>query len=176
MKKQLGKSIKTLIYDRDGGLSYRSWESHWTPPYMPQHNGVVERRNLTLLDMVRSMMGNENLPKSFKGYALETIVYILNKVTSKLVDVTPYEIWSNKKPYLSHVKVWGCLAYVKRILLDKLKVKSSKCLFVGYPKETMGYQFYNSLDQKVFISKHVIFLEKEFLLRDNGSKVELEEV
>ena len=40
----------------------------------------------------------------------------------------------------------------------------------------MGYQFYNSLEQKVFVSKHVVFLEKEFRLRDNGSKVELEEV
>ena len=94
----------------------------------------------------------------------------------KLVDVTLYEIWTNKKPYLSHMKVWGCPAYVKRILSDKSEAKSGKCLFVGYPKETMGYQFYNSLEQKVFVSKHVVFLEKEFLLRDNGSKVELEEV
>ena len=74
------------------------------------------------------------------------------------------------------MKVWGCLAYVKIILSEKLKAKYDKCLFVGYPKETMGYQFYNSFKQKVFISKHVVFLEKEFLLRDSGSKVELEEV
>ena len=64
---------------------------------------------------------------------------------------------------------------MKRILSDKLEAKSEKCLFVGYPKEKMGYQFYNSLEQKVFVSKHVVFLEKEFLLKDSGSKVELEE-
>ena len=74
------------------------------------------------------------------------------------------------------MKVWGYPAYVKWILLDKLEAKSDKCLFVRYPKETMGYQFYNSLEQKVFVSKHVVFLEKEFLLRDGGSKVQLEEV
>ena len=65
---------------------------------------------------------------------------------------------------------------MKRILSNKLESKSNKCLFVGYFKETMRYQFYNSLEQKVFASKYVVFLEKEFLLKDSGSKVELEEV
>ena len=74
------------------------------------------------------------------------------------------------------MKVWVCLAYVKWILSDKLEAKSDKCLFVGYPKEIMGYKFYNSLEQKVYVSKHVVFLDNEFLLRDNGSKVEFGEV
>ena len=95
-------------------------------------------------------MGKEDLPKSFWGYALETVVYILSKVSSKSVEVTPYEIWTNKKSYLSHMKVWGCPAYVKRTISDKLEAKSDKCLFVGYPKETMGYQFYNTLEQRLF--------------------------
>ena len=59
---------------------------------------------------------------------------------------------------------------------DKLEAKSNRYLVVGYPKETIGYEFYNSLEQKVFVLKHVIFLEKEFLLRDSGSKVEPGEV
>ena len=60
---------------------------------------------------------------------------------------------------------------------DKLEAKSDKCLFVGYPKETIGYQFYNTLEQRSFVSKHDVFLEKEFILReDSGSKVELGEV
>ena len=144
---------------------------------MPQHNGVAERRNQTLLDMVGSMMGKADLPKSFQGYALETAVYILNRVPSKSVEVTPYEIWTNKKPYLSYMKIWGCPTYVKRTISDKLEARSDKCLFVGYPKETRGYQFYNTLEQRLFASKHVVFLKKEFLLReDNGSKVELSEV
>ena len=96
---------------------------------------------------------------------------------SKLVEVTPYEIWTNKKPYLSYMKIWGCPTYVKQTMLDKLEGKYDKCLLVGYPKETMGYQFYNTLEQRLLVSKHVIFLEKEFLLReDSGSKVELCEV
>ena len=48
---------------------------------------------------------------------------------------------------------------------------------MGYPKETHGYYFYHTLEQKVFVSKHVVFLEKEFLLKeDSGSKVELDKV
>ena len=130
-----------------------------------------------MLDMVQSMMSLAELPKSFWGYALETAVYVLNRVPSKSVDITPYEIWYNKKPILSHMKVWGCPAYVKRIVSDKLDAKSDKCLFVGYPKETIGYYFYHTLEKKVFVSKHAIFLEKEFLLKeDSGSKIELDEV
>ena len=122
-------------------------------------------------------MGKVDLPKSFQGYALENVVYILNRVPIKSVEITPYEIWTNKKPYLSHMKVWGSLAYAKRTVLDKLEAKSDKCLFIGYLKETIGYQFYNNLEQRLFVSKHVVFLNKEFLLReDSGSKFELREV
>ena len=61
---------------------------------------------------------------------------------------------------------------MKQTISDKLEAKFDKCLFVGYPKEIMGYQFYNTLEQRLFVSMHVVFLEKEFLLReDSGSKV-----
>ena len=75
------------------------------------------------------------------------------------------------------MKVWDYPAYVKRMVSNKLEVKFNKCLFVGYPKEMIGYQFYNTLEQKFFVSKHDVFLEKEFLLReDSRRKVELGEV
>nr|GEW54629.1 zinc finger, CCHC-type [Tanacetum cinerariifolium] len=65
--------------------------AHHTPPYTPQHNGVSERRNKTLLDMVRSMMIQTTLPKSFWDYALETVARILNMVPTKKVENTRYE-------------------------------------------------------------------------------------
>ena len=66
---------------------------------------------------------------------------------------------------------------MKKIVSDKLNAKFNKCLFIGYPKETIGYYFYHPLEQKVFVSKHAVFLEKEFLLKeDSGSKFELDEV
>ena len=93
--------------------------------------------------MVQSMMSLTDLPPSFWGYALVTTAYLLNKVPTKSIDMTLYEIWSGKKTILSYLRVWGCEAYVKRLTSDKLSQKAGKCLFIGYPKETRGYYFYN---------------------------------
>ena len=148
-----------------------------TPPGTPQRNGVSERRNRTLLDMVRSMMSQSDLPLSFWGYALETAAFTLNRVPSKSVVKTPYEMWTSKSPSLSFLKIWGCEVYVKRLMSDKLTPKSDKCFFVGYPKETLGYYFYNRTEGKVFVARNGVFLEKEFLKREkSGQKVYLEEV
>ena len=68
------------------------------PPGTPQHNGVSERHNHTLLDMVRSMMSLTNLPLLFWAYALETAAFTLNRAPSKSVEMTPYELWFGKKP------------------------------------------------------------------------------
>ena len=63
------------------------------------------------------------------------------------------------------MKVCDCPAYVKRTISDKLEARSDKCLFVGYPKKTRGYQFYNTLEKRLFVSKHVVFLERVSLER-----------
>ena len=108
--------------------------------------------------MVQSMMSYTDLLVSLWGYALQTSAYLLNKVPSKSVPTTPYEIWKGKKPSLKHIKIWGCPAYVKKLEPEKLESRSVKCRFVGYPKETLGYYFYT--DQRVFVSRHATFLEK----------------
>ena len=96
------KKIKFLRSDRrDKYLSYEfglhlkqcGIVSQLTPPGRPQHNGVSERRNRTLLDMVRSMMSLTDLPILFWGYALETTSFMLNGAPSKSVETTPYELW-----------------------------------------------------------------------------------
>ncbi|GKA29330.1 retrotransposon protein, putative, ty1-copia subclass [Tanacetum coccineum] len=66
--------------------------AHHTPPYMPQHNGVSERRNRTLLDIVRFMMSQTTHPKSFWDYAIESDARILNMVLTKKVEKTPYKV------------------------------------------------------------------------------------
>jgi hypothetical protein len=77
------------------------------------------------------------------GYALKTAAFTLNRAPSKSVEATPYELWFGAKPKLSFLKVWRCEAYVKRLMLDKLEPKAEKCVFIGYPKETIGYTFYH---------------------------------
>src|SRR4030065_2541922 len=75
------------------------------------------------------------------------------------------------------LKVWGCDAYVKRLQPDKLEPKAKKCVFIGYPKESIGYTFYHRSEGKIFVAKNGTFLEKEFLSKEvSGSKVELDEV
>ena len=143
------------------------------PPGTPQHNGVSERRNRTLLEMVQSMMSLTDLPLLFWGYALETAAFTLNRAPSKSVETTPYELWFGKKPKLSFLKVWGCDAYVKKFHPDKLKAKSEKCVFIGYPKENVGDTFYHRSEGKIFVAENGSFPEKEFLLKEvSGRKVE----
>ena len=80
-------------------------------------------------------------------------------------------------PLLSYFKIWGCEAYVKRLLTEKLEPRSDKCLFVGYPQETRGYYFYLPSENKVFVARRGHFLEKKFLDHQaSGSKIDLEEV
>ena len=162
MENHCNNKIKFLRSDRGG--EYLSYEfglhlkqcgivSQLTPPGTPQRNGVSERRNRTLLDMVRSMMSLTDLPLSFWGYALETTAFTLNRAPSKSVETTPYELWFSKKPKLSFLKVWGYDAYVKKLQPDKLEPKSEKCVFIGYPKETVGYTFYHRSEGKSFVAK-----------------------
>ena len=94
-------------------------------------------------------MSLTDLPLSFWGYALEIATFTLNRAPSKSVETTPYELWFGKKPKLSFLKVWGCDAYVKKFHLDKLKPKLEKCVFIGYPKETVGYTFYHRSESKI---------------------------
>ena len=82
---------------------------------------------------------------------------------SKSIETTPYELWFVNKPKLLFLKVWGCDTYVKRLQPDKLEAKSKKCIFIGYPKETIGYTFYHKSEGKFFVAKNGTFLEKEFL-------------
>ena len=67
------------------------------------------------------MMSLTDLPLSFWGYALETAAFTLNRVPSKSVETTSYELWFGKKPKLSFLKVWGCDAYVKKFHPNKLR-------------------------------------------------------
>ncbi|GKA34146.1 retrotransposon protein, putative, ty1-copia subclass [Tanacetum coccineum] len=118
-----------------------------TPPYIPQHNDMSERRNRTLLDMVRSMMNLTTLPLSFWDYALDSATCILNMVQTKKVDKTPYELWYGKVPNLS------------------------------YLKETMGYYFYFTPENKIVVARYVEFLEKNLISQEvSGRAVELKKI
>ncbi|GJV31300.1 retrotransposon protein, putative, ty1-copia subclass [Tanacetum coccineum] len=184
VENQLEKTIKSLRSDRGGEYTSQEFLDHLrdhgiiayrTPSYTPQHTGVSERRNRTLLNMVRSMMSQTTLPKSFWDYALESAARILNMVPTKKVDKTPYEIWHGQAPKLSYLKVWGCEALVKHDTVtkpDKMEPRSIKCIFVGYPKETMGYSFYYPPENKVFVARNAEFLENSLINHEASGSLE----
>jgi hypothetical protein len=69
--------------------------------------------------------------------------------------------WEMSKIVFPHV--WGCEAYAKCLMSDKLTQKLDKYFFIGYPREIKGYYFYNKVVGKVFVTRNGFFLEKEFL-------------
>ena len=112
-----------------------------------QQNEITERRNCTLLDMVRCMFVNSSLLKFLWGESLKTTVYILNHVPSKFVFKTPYELWSQKKPSLRHFHIWSCKVKVRQYnpQSKKLDPKTISGYFIGYCVGSIGFRFYCSL-------------------------------
>ena len=131
----------------------------------PQQNGDVERANRTVSDQVTSMLNEANLPVQFWFHAFVALLHVLNRTpTAPLLDKTPHEAWLKKKPDVSHLRVWGCLAYV-HVQKDKRKSFGShmeKCIFVGYPAGYKGWQFYNPVTKKFIISERAEFDERYF--------------
>ena len=152
-------SIEFVSFLKEHGIL-----SQLSAPGTLQQNLVAERINRTLLDMLRSMMSLSTSPLSFWGYALETTTYILNMMSSKSVPKTLMEMWTGRKVILSHIRIWGCPAYVLKQSFDKLDAKLELCWFVGYPKGTRGYYFYSKSNMKVFVSTNAKFMEEEYIL------------
>ena len=180
VEKQLGKVIKVVRSDRGGEYYGKHGDAgqlkgpfskyledsgivaQFTMPRSPEQNGVAERRNRTLMEMVRSMISRINLPGFLWGKALKTALYILNCVPTKAVPLTPFELWTGRKPSLNHLKVWGCLAEVKLYnpTLSKLDSRTTRCYFVSYLEHSKGYRFYNPNGGKIIVeSQTAKFLE-----------------
>ena len=189
VENQLNKMIKTIRSDR-GGEYYGKYDSsgeqrpgpfakfleecgivpQYTMPGSPSMKGVAERRNITLKDMVRSMISYSNLPISLWGEALKTAAYILNRVPTKATAKTPYELWTGKKPSLKHLHIWGCPAEARpyRPHEKKLDSRTISCYFIGYSERSEGYKFYDPTTKSIFETGNARFFEDvEF---DGGDK------
>ena len=103
-------------------------------------------------------MSFTDLPLYLWGYTLLSVIHLLNRVPSKSIPTAPYEIWFGKKSSLGYFKTWGCPAYVKRQMANKLEDRSIIACFIGYPKESIRY-YYFPQDHNMIVSRNVIFLE-----------------
>ena len=167
-----GYSIKNL--HSDGGGEYISSQfttflhimgihRQLTTPRTPQQNGVAERFNRTIMESARSMLHATGLPGRYWGDAVMTAVYVRNRLPTRALNgVTPYEAWRGEKPDLSHIRVWGCLAYihVHRVKRNKLAPRARACVFVGYAPEAKGWKLYDPTAERYVIVRDVTFQER----------------
>ena len=149
-------------YLRQRGITHELTIAH-----TPEQNGVAERMNRTLIECARTMLSHAGLPKSFWGEAVNTAAYIRNRTSSTAFNdctTTPYERWHGKKPDVSNLRVFGCVAYggipkSNRLKLDK---KCRKLRFVGYSIQSKGYRLYDETSGKVSDYRDVTFNETNF--------------
>jgi hypothetical protein len=133
-----------------------------TAAYTPQQNGVVERRNQTVVGMARSLLKAKGVPGEFWGEAVTTAVYLLNRGVTKSVDgKTPFEAWHGRRPSVKHLRVFGCVAHVKntRPNLKKLEDRSTQMVLFGYEPGSAAYRVYDPAARRVQVSRDVVFDE-----------------
>nr|GFB88869.1 retrovirus-related Pol polyprotein from transposon TNT 1-94 [Tanacetum cinerariifolium] len=128
----------------------------------PQQNGVVGRRNRTLIGAARTMLTFANIPSFLWAEAIATACFTQNRsFVHKHFDKTPYDLIKKRKPNIKFFRVFGCRCYLLNDYEDvgKLKAKGDIGVFVGYSKESIAFRIYNKRTRKIYESVNVNFDE-----------------
>ncbi|GJT20348.1 retrovirus-related pol polyprotein from transposon TNT 1-94 [Tanacetum coccineum] len=133
---------KTLhAYFKEEGIEHQT-----STPRTPEQNGIVERRNRTLVEAARTMLSASKLPLSFSAKAVATTCYTQNRsIIISTHGKIAYHIINDRKPSIKHLYIFGCICYITRDggNLDKMKEKGDPCVMVGYSTQSKGYRVYN---------------------------------
>lgn len=111
----------------------------------------------------RSMLKAKGLPRWFRGEAVSTTVYVLNRCPTKSVDgMIPFETWHRKKPAVHHLQMFGCIIYIRNTTphLTKLEDRGRKMIFVGYECGSKAYCAYDPVTKRVHVMRDVVFDEQ----------------
>lgn len=171
VENESGHKLAKLCMDRKGEYMSQEFADflasrgiiHQCPmPHTPKQDGVAKHRIRTLMEMARCMIKGKSLPNRFWLDAIMCANYVLNRSPTKaLKTITPCEAWTGCKPAISHMRVFGCLAYahVPSQTWHELEDKAIKCIFIGYSSKNKGYRLYQPLTDKVIVSRDVFFAE-----------------
>ena len=171
IEKEIGKKIGTFRTDRGGEFVSKEFNSfcdlsgirlHLTAPYTPQQNGVVERRNRTMMEMARSILKHMHMPNYLWGEAIRHSTYLLNCVATRaLKEKMPYEGFGGKKPSVDHLRVFRCIAYTKidGKLLKKLDDRARMLVHLGTEPGSKAYRLLDPQTRKIVVSRDVVFDE-----------------
>jgi hypothetical protein len=130
--------------------------------YTPQQNGVVERKNMTLIDMARTMLGEYKTPERFWLEAVNTACHAINWLyLHRLLKKTSYELLTGNKPNVSYFRVFGskCYILVKTGRHSKFAPKAVEGFLLGYESNTKAYRVFNKSSGLVEVSNDVVFDE-----------------
>jgi len=178
---QCGQKIGLIRSDRGGEYTSNQFvkhcenegtRRHLTAGYSPHQNGIAERKNRSLLETTRSLGVEGNIPGYLWDEAAKAACYILNRCPTKALRLlTPEECFTKHKPNLSHLRIYGCAAYVHipREKRSKLESKALCYVIVGYDDLSKAYRCYDPEKQRIIISKDVYFDETQLGIPNRDS-------
>nr|GEZ03090.1 hypothetical protein [Tanacetum cinerariifolium] len=145
---------KTLsVFFKEKGIEHQTSNAQ-----TPEQNGVVKRRNRSLVEAAPTMLSVSKLPLFFWAEATTTACYTQNRSIIILNhDKTPYHIINGKKPLIKHLHIFGWICYITRDgkILDKMNEKEDPCILVGYSTQSKGYRVYNKRTRMIVESIHI---------------------
>ena len=173
LEKEVGGYIKCLRTDRGGeftSLEFNEFctehgiKRQLTATYTPQQNGVSERKNRTIMNMVRCMLPERKIPKTFWSEEVNWTRHVLNRSPTMTVkNQTPKEAWSGNRPSVEYFRVFGCVAHVHvpDTSRKKLDAKSCACVLLGVSEESKAYRLYDPAAKRILVSRDVVFEEQK---------------
>jgi hypothetical protein len=159
------KNLQVKEYLEEEGIKHE-----FSAPYTPQQNGVVERKNRSLIAMARTMLREYKTPEQFWSEAVNTACHAINRLyLHRLLKKTSYELLTDNKPNVSYFRVFGskCYILVKKGRHSKFAPKAVKGFLLGYDSNTKAYRVFNKSSGLVEVSSNIVFDET------NGSPREL---
>ncbi|XP_062089426.1 uncharacterized protein LOC133795958 [Humulus lupulus] len=128
----------------------------------PEQNGVAERKHRHIVETARSLLLSAYVPSEFWGEAILTAVHSINRILSSVTSgLSPFEKLYGHAPDYSSLRIFGSTCFVLRPHVERSKLTSRSALYVflGYGEFQKGYRCYDPVSQKLYVSRHVVFLE-----------------